>query len=115
VSGIGPKTALSMLGHSEHTNLIASIRQSNVSALCKVPGIGKKTAERLILEIKDKLPQDIGELFLPVNKLSQDAIMALTNLGYSQQHAEKSVKTALKNEDIDDLGLLITEALKHSS
>lgn len=115
VSGIGPKTALSMLGHSDHINLVSSIKQSNVSALCKVPGIGKKTAERLILEIKDKLPHDLGELFEKSDKLSSDAAMALTHLGYSQMHAEKAVKSALKNEDIEDLALLITEALKHCS
>ena len=115
VSGIGPKTALSMLGHIEHTNLISSIRQSNVSELCRVPGIGKKTAERLILEIKDKLPDEVGELFAPFHKLSMDAAMALIHLGYSPIHAEKAVKTALKNEAIDDLGILITEALKHCS
>lgn len=110
VSGIGPKTALAMLGHSNHVDIISSIRQNNVSALCKIPGIGKKTAERLILEIKDKLPIDS----LPSsNQIIYDAMNALTNLGYSQTIAEKAIKEITKDKEPKDLALLITQALKH--
>jgi Holliday junction DNA helicase RuvA len=115
VNGIGPKTALSMLGHSDYLTLINSIQQANVTALCKVPGIGKKTAERLILEIKDKLQNQTLDLFKEEDKLSQDATSALTQLGYSVQIADKAVKNALKRASYEELSLLITEALKHCS
>lgn len=113
ISGIGPKTALALIGHMDISQLQFAISQSNISALCKIPGIGKKTAERLIIEMRDKIKgQDIphegpqGTAF--------DAISALINLGYQPAHAQKAIKSALGSvKDEPDLPSLITLALRH--
>ena len=59
VSGVGPKSALAIIGQSTLTGLYQAISGENVDFLCKVPGIGKKTAQRMVLELKDKLPQSM--------------------------------------------------------
>lgn len=61
VSGVGPKSALAIIGQSTLTGLYQAISGENVDFLCKVPGIGKKTAQRMVLELKDKLPQSVLE------------------------------------------------------
>lgn len=123
VSGVGPKLALSIIGHLSLDELHASIRQRNLTSLCKVPGIGKKTAERLCIELRDKLPMPIasasGNLSTPLpthpfdQKIS-DAMRALINLGYNQLTAQKAIKQSLKDlpEEVD-IALLITTALKN--
>ncbi len=108
INGVGPKTALALVGHLEYDHLVSSIQSSDTKTLVRVPGIGKKTAERIVLEIKDKLR--------PVNpnprwSLSQDAIRALVHLGYSDLVAQKAVAKAL-DEAPEDLPTLITLALK---
>lgn len=122
VSGVGPKIGVSLLGHLGAVDLINAIRHAEVARLCKVPGIGKKTAERLILEIKDKLP--INSSDESANKLNEqassqyshkirDAMSALINLGYSQAIAQKAVKQTLKEMDESaELASLITHALQ---
>lgn len=123
VSGVGPKLALSIIGHLSFNELHAAVGNQNIAALCKVPGIGKKTAERLIIELRDKLtgflPAPFSELPLPVNADPQnqkihDAMSALINLGYTQIIAQKAIKNTLKDvpENID-LAELITLALKY--
>lgn len=107
ISGVGPKTALSLVGHLDYSQLIISIRDSDTGSLCRVPGIGKKTAERIVLEVKDKLP-----LVSNAPPLTHDAIRALVHLGYSQPIAKKAVETVLKKSDNLDLSSLITRALK---
>lgn len=120
VSGIGPKTALALLGHLDISDLQLAITSTNTTLLCKVPGIGKKTAERLIIEMKDKVLQmssskqktQIADQE-PKNHLFSDALQALINLGYHPLQSQKAVKTVLeahKNEI--DLGALITSALR---
>lgn len=115
VSGIGPKTALSILGHLPLFDLQAAINNRNVLSLSKVPGIGKKTAERLIVEMRDKVslmavPQDSPATDGKV----ADAMNALVHLGYNQQTAKKALQKVLElhGEDLD-LSALITAALKH--
>lgn len=122
VTGIGPKLALSLIGHLPYENLQMAISQSDLPSLCKVPGVGKKTAERLIVELRDKLPDisipkaiSTAVQFSSSNRQEvQDAMQALINLGYTQSVAQKAVKQSLKDlPDHVDLATLITSALKN--
>lgn len=122
VTGIGPKLALSLIGHLSLSDLQSAIKQGNCAQLSRVPGIGKKTAERLIIELRDKLNHllisDPSNPFQ--NKLDpraqqiSDAMGALISLGYNQQIAQKAIKKSLNDlpESIH-LAELITYALKH--
>ncbi len=97
VSGIGPKLALSVLSGLSLDDLLMAIHTSDDSRLCSIPGIGKKTAARLCLELKDKVKH-----LAPVFRTSvqaearpsgvDDAVSALVNLGYKRQQAEEVVK-----------------------
>lgn len=122
ISGVGPKLALSLISHLSFSQLHSAVSTSNIPVLCKVPGVGKKTAERLLIELRDKITtfssNDSHEEVLnhpqaPRNRLIQDAMLALINLGYNQNVAQKALKTCLKDfpEEID-LAELITAALK---
>ncbi|MBX9924595.1 MAG: Holliday junction branch migration protein RuvA [Rhabdochlamydiaceae bacterium] len=118
VSGIGPKTALALLGHLEAADLQIAISQSDLSSICKVPGIGKKTAERLIVEMRDRFQKN-SILFTAVSSskdtpsFTADALRALVNLGYQPLQAQKAIQSALKeNQEESDLGKLITSALR---
>lgn len=121
VTGIGPKIAMSLIGHMSTHDLQKAISQGDILTLCRVPGIGKKGAERLIIEMRDKVhvshdPQEFsvhayGDL--RGQKVS-DAMSALINLGYNQQVAQNALKKCLKeNSEPMDLAVLITDALKH--
>lgn len=117
VSGIGPKTALALIGHMELSDLQLAIAQSNVTLLSKVPGIGKKTAERLVVELKDKT-QKISEVSIAAPKgkkdVFSDALSALVNLGYHPLQAQKAVKQVLsESEKEHDLASVITLALRN--
>jgi Holliday junction DNA helicase RuvA len=113
LSGIGPKTALALIGHIELCDLQAAIAQGNSAYLCKIPGIGKKTAERLIVEMKDKMGK-IEKESVSQHKGVSDAISALIHLGYNAAHAQKAVQAVLKNSPQEtELGRLITSALRH--
>ena len=123
VTGIGPKLALSIIGHLSAKDLHYAIHNHEIPMISKVPGVGKKTAERLIIDLRDKLtgliPVDPSDFSLPQNKNPQtlvinDAMSALINLGYNQNTAQKAIKKTLKDahEDID-LATLITTALKN--
>lgn len=120
VSGVGPKAALSILSASTPANLALSIITGDEKALTCAPGIGKKIAQRVILELKDKLAKGqtitagesyggTGVTVIPENKLSE-AAAALAVLGYSQGE----IGAALKGIDMDSLTLeqIIKEALK---
>ena len=123
VSGIGPKTALALIGHLDSVTLHKAVSSHDVTTISKVPGIGKKTAERLILEIKDKLPACGGvdlahpTSFSPSDPRAQqisDAMSALINLGYNQAIAQKAIKRSLQDlPESTNLASLITGALKH--
>lgn len=122
VTGIGPKMALSLIGHLTFDELNTAVAAADIPTLCRVPGVGKKTAERLIVELKDKLPQlqplhaASYAVSMPHSKPLhlQDAMMALINLGYNQHTAQKAIKQSLKDlPDSPDLALLITTALKN--
>jgi Holliday junction DNA helicase RuvA len=100
VSGIGPKVALAVLSGIEPPELLRAIERSDLARLTAIPGIGKKTSERIVLELKDRLPR------VPVAPASagatgaaplrDDVLSALINLGYHRPLAEKAVETVLK-------------------
>ena len=119
VSGIGPKTSLCLVGHMEISDLQAAISQGNAQLICKIPGIGKKTAERLIVEMRDKIKRgmDKSSISQPLHTEEKgpvgDAISALINLGYNSSQAQKAIKTALgKINGEPELAKLITAALR---
>lgn len=106
VSGIGPKSAVTALSGMSADEIIAAIRQNNLARLNSIPGVGKKTAERLVIELRDKIaklsglaseemkaegiPQTSGET------VYDDALSALVNLGYQRNSAEKVLKQAMQ-------------------
>jgi Holliday junction DNA helicase RuvA len=98
VSGVGPKLAVNVLSGIDATELLEALRGSDVARLTRVPGVGKKTAERLVLELKDKLPAPaVTETpQAPPSSAKEDLLSALANLGYSRPEAEKSVDKALR-------------------
>jgi Holliday junction DNA helicase RuvA len=101
ISGIGPKLALAVLSGIEPIELIAAIRLQDVARLTAIPGVGKKTAERIGLELKDRLPvvmQGAGQapiVAAPGDRLRTDLLSALLNLGYQRAVAEKAIGRAL--------------------
>ncbi len=100
ISGIGPKLAIAVLSGIESRELVASVRRADVARLTRIPGIGKKTAERIVLELKDRLadvaPADAGATVeaASVDRLRDDVVSALENLGYHRPLAEKAADAA---------------------
>jgi len=116
VSGIGAATARMMLSHLKPGEVSKAIIQNNVKLLESVKGIGKKTAERLVLELRDKMNKAATDLTIPVtagNRLQQDALNALVSLGISRQQAETAIQK-INNIDpnLTNLEDLIKKALK---
>jgi Holliday junction DNA helicase RuvA len=120
ISGIGPKIALGILSSVSIDDMIKMISSSDITAMTKLPGIGKKTAERVIVELKDKI-QQFGEIetkvhINPKTGLANEAISALIALGYNKTVSEKCVNKVLKDTDGMDLSaeLIIRNALKYA-
>lgn len=102
VNGVGPKLALAVLSGIEPPDLVGAIRAQDIARLTRIPGIGKKTAERISFELRDKLPASIAlaEATSPAaagDGLRDDLISALLNLGYQQAAAEKAVGAVMKD------------------
>lgn len=104
ISGVGPRLALAVLSGIEPPELIRAVRAGDVARLTKIPGVGKKTAERIGLELKDRLPagldvetdtEDVGQTD---GELRDDVLSALLNLGYHRPLAERAVGAALKSK-----------------
>jgi len=118
VSGVGAKTAILLLGSLDIENLHLAVVNNDTKLISTVPGIGKKTAERLIVELKDKF-KNLGKKFANTsfaknNFTITDAIGALINLGYSTNIAQRAVNEAIKKaNDKLPIGDLITLALKN--
>lgn len=123
VSGIGPKLALNVVSTLSVDDLIAAIRDDDCKALASVPGIGKKSASRLALELKDKvdrlgLPSEprAAKAAGPATQLMDDALSALVNLGYRAAEAKEVLKQVLESRNGDlPLPELIRSALKELS
>jgi Holliday junction DNA helicase RuvA len=100
VSGIGAKLAITILSGMAADDMAAAIRGNDLARLTKIPGIGKKTAERMVLELRDKLPAVSGISAPTVSTISameEDVLSALVNLGYQRAAAEKALQNAVKN------------------
>ncbi len=114
VNGVGPKLALSILSGIEPQAFIQCVHQNDMSSLIRIPGVGKKTAERLIIETRDKLKhwESIApsDLTIPVSQISDDAVSALITLGYKPKDAERAIKKVYHNDLSSEQ--LIREALK---
>ncbi|MEF7615462.1 Holliday junction branch migration protein RuvA [Aquincola sp. MAHUQ-54] len=92
ISGVGPRTALSILSGLSVGDLAQAVSQQQAGRLVKVPGIGKKTAERLLLELKGKLGPDLSIPSAPVDDTQADIAQALVALGYNEREAAASLK-----------------------
>ncbi|MCU1311166.1 MAG: Holliday junction helicase subunit RuvA [Candidatus Angelobacter sp.] len=109
VSGIGPKLAITILSGMSTEFMVAAIRGNDVATLTKIPGIGKKTAERMILELRDKLDQfGVEPLVSKATPVEEDVMSALVNLGYQRPAAERAVAAAA---GADGFEALFKEAL----
>jgi len=98
VSGIGPKLAITILSGMPADEMVTAIRGGDLVRLTRIPGIGKKTAERMVLELRDKLPTVTGagaeEVSATATPVEEDVISALVNLGYQRATAEKALLAA---------------------
>jgi Holliday junction DNA helicase RuvA len=107
ISGIGPKLALAVLSGIEPRELIAALQRGDVTRLTRIPGVGKKTAERIVLELRDRLPKamEAAASGAPAptadDTLRDDLISALTNLGYHRPAIENALDRLLHNRHDD--------------
>ncbi len=108
IMGIGPKTTLNLFSKMEYSEIVKAIEENDADKLSSIPGIGKKTAGRIILELSGKLikKEERAEKF-------EDVILALQSLGYKKREAEKIVGTVIKDlENEDNPEIVLKESLK---
>jgi Holliday junction DNA helicase RuvA len=112
VSGIGPKLAITILSGMPADEMVGAIRGNDVGKLTRIPGIGKKTAERMVLELRDKL-QTFAEtpVAQPVSAIEEDVLSALVNLGYQRAPAQQALATVSGNGQSGSFDVLFREAL----
>jgi Holliday junction DNA helicase RuvA len=121
VSGVGPKLAITLLSGLSAEDLLRALRNNDLVRLTAIPGVGKKTAERLVLELRDKiakLASAAAESLLSdyagaaAGTMSDDIVSALINLGYQRAAAEKAVTQALREKPEADFGAALKLALR---
>ncbi len=118
VSGIGPKVALAVLSGIEPLELIRAIERGDLARLTAIPGVGKKTSERLVLELKDRLPRahvaavTAGIAPSEPSTVRDDVLSALVNLGYHRPLAEKAVESAIKAQPDGGFERTLKQALR---
>jgi len=116
VSGIGPTLAIKILSGLAATDLIHAIRRGEVERLVRIPGVGKKTAERMVLELRDKLPaaraEETEPAASPLSPIDQDVLSALLNLGCGRPQAEAAVRQAKAGGASGDFETLFRRALE---
>lgn len=119
INGIGPKLALAVLSGIEPADFIKAIRGQDVARLTAIPGIGKKTAERIGLELKDRLPTTLAATgpegpatARPEDQLRDDLLSALVNLGYQRPIAERAIDAVLKQSNGAGFEVALREVLK---
>jgi Holliday junction DNA helicase RuvA len=118
VSGIGPKLALAVLSGIEPNELVSAIRTANVARLTGIPGIGKKIAERIGLELKDKMASFVAAEMAASHTtaagetLRDDVLSALMNLGYHRPLAERAVDSAIKKSSGSTFENVLKDALR---
>lgn len=114
ISGVGPKLAQSILSGIQIDELQEAISNANVGRITAIPGIGKKTAERLVVELKDKIESITFEsphIKSVSYNVKNDAVRALTNLGYNQKTADNAVRTVLESGKDLQIEEVLKEAL----
>jgi len=109
-SGVGPRLALAMLSVLPSERIVRSIRDRDIAALVSVPGVGKKTAERLVVELGDKTGDLVAESGAPIAAASDSAAKALMGLGYTAAEADEAVRRVLA----EDAGLGAPDLLKRA-
>jgi Holliday junction DNA helicase RuvA len=116
ISGIGPKLALAVLSGIDPGELVRAIRSQDVARLTRIPGVGKKTAERIGLELKDRLPQSVAaagaDAVEETDDVKADLLSALLNLGYNRAVADKAVDAALKKTPHGAFEALLRDVLR---
>jgi Holliday junction DNA helicase RuvA len=118
ISGIGPKLALAVLSGIEPAELIRAIERGDVARLTGIPGVGKKTSERIVLELKDRLPRlapsptATGAVAADTPALRDDVLSALMNLGYHRPLAERAVDASIKHTPDADFERTLRQALR---
>ncbi len=131
VSGIGPKSGIAMLSGMNADEIITAIRTNNLARLTSIPGVGKKTAERLVIELRDKMAALTSAAFeeelaaraaagggvMPPSEdaLREDTLSALINLGYQRAAAEKAMMQATSEGGELSVELLLRRSLRHLS
>jgi Holliday junction DNA helicase RuvA len=116
VGGVGPKLALAVLSGIEPDELVQAIESSDVARLTAIPGVGKKTSERIVVELKDRLPRTVAAAGGKVpgagasTTLRDDVLSALVNLGYHRPLSEKAVDAAIRGAP----GGSLEQTLKHA-
>lgn len=119
IQGIGGKTALGILSAASLADLRKAVATSNVAALQRLPGIGKKTAERLVVELREKIiaivPEGTAAADIPASRATEDAISALLALGFVRTVAERAVAAAVSSDPtlVDSPEKLVRAALAH--
>src|SRR5208283_2878868 len=114
VSGIGPKLAITILSGMAADEMVGAIRGNDIARLTRIPGVGKKTAERMVLGLRDKLPQSMPAAAPAVpamNATEEDVLSALINLGYQRAAAEKALASAKKDGKTASFDSLFRDAL----
>ncbi|HVF56688.1 MAG TPA: Holliday junction branch migration protein RuvA [Pyrinomonadaceae bacterium] len=127
VSGIGPKSGIAMLSGMSADEIVSAIRTNNLARLTSIPGVGKKTAERLVIELRDKMaalssPALEAETLNAIagappteDVLREDTLSALLNLGYQKATAEKAIGQAMQEGGDLSVELLLRRSLRHLS
>jgi Holliday junction DNA helicase RuvA len=116
VNGIGPKVALAVLSGIEPPALVRAVQRADLGRLTNIPGIGRKTAERIVIELRDRLPKGVVPDEAPAaasgDETRDDVLSALANLGYPRSAAEKAVEKVLRKGAAAGFEPVLREALK---
>lgn len=113
-SGVGPRLALALVSTLGGARVVKSIKEGDLAALCTVPGVGKKKAERMVLELKDRLADvAVPGMAASAGAPAEQAIQALVNLGYGAQDADRAVRAVLSRNGNAEAVDLIRGALQH--
>ena len=121
VSGIGPKLALSVLSGIEPREFVAAIQRADLGRLTRIPGVGKKTAERIVVELRDRLPKAVEAAGggvappSPEDAMQEDLVSALSNLGYHRQAIDKALDKVLSDNALTRFEDMLRASLKELS
>lgn len=112
-SGVGPRLALAIISSLGGDRVVLAIRDNEIGLLCSVKGVGKKTAEKLIVELKDRIKGlQVESPDVARGDVAGQATKALMNLGYSAIEADRAIRAVISRQPADDAGELVKESLK---